>query len=166
MEDRPGRPARVRWDHRGVGTRTVEHDGLAAVVSTVPLSEYGERALRENLEDLGWLEATARGHHTAVDALARLRTTAPGRLATVFHDDQRVSDLLNARQDEIRRALSQVEGRTEWGIKMYGTPYRMIRRGTRRTRPGRAPRICGGAAADRPGRSAGPVARGRRRAQR
>ncbi|TMR97962.1 GvpL/GvpF family gas vesicle protein [Nonomuraea basaltis] len=124
----------------GSPVRVVEHAGLAAVVSTVPLSEYGERALRENLENLAWLEATARAHHAVVRAVAALAPTAPVRLATVFHDDRRVGELLAERQPGIRQALSRVAGRAEWGVKVYGTAQvgPLSRTGDEGSRPGTA----------------------------
>ncbi|MDP4502067.1 GvpL/GvpF family gas vesicle protein [Nonomuraea turcica] len=105
----------------GSRVRVVEHSGLTAVVSTVPLPEYGERALRENLEDLAWLEAIARAHDAVVRTVAGRGPTAPVRLATVFHDDRRVKELLEERRGGIERALSRVAGRSEWGVKVYGT---------------------------------------------
>ena len=39
---------------------------------------------RAALEDLDWLEETARAHHHVVDAVARTRPTAPVRLVTVY----------------------------------------------------------------------------------
>ena len=39
----------------------VEGD-LAALLSPVPLAEYGDERLREHLEDISWLERTARAH--------------------------------------------------------------------------------------------------------
>ncbi|MGW4502371.1 GvpL/GvpF family gas vesicle protein [Micromonospora sp. NPDC004336] len=47
----------------GAPVRAVRAAGLAAVVSAAPLSEYGEDALRRNLEELAWLERAARAHH-------------------------------------------------------------------------------------------------------
>ena len=38
----------------------VQHRGLDAVVSSVPLDEFGEEGLKRNLEDLEWLETVAR----------------------------------------------------------------------------------------------------------
>jgi hypothetical protein len=102
--------------------RTVGQAGLTAVVSTVPLSEYGAEALRNNLEDLAWLERTARDHHDVVAATVRHAVTAPVRLATVFHDDQRVRELLQERGTGISQALARVAGCAEWGVKIYGEP--------------------------------------------
>jgi hypothetical protein len=102
--------------------RTVEHAGLTAVVSSVPLPEYDADALRGNLEDLAWLEQTARDHHTVVTVVSQRTATAPVRLATIFHDDRRVAGLLDDHGDQIRQALAQVAGHAEWGVKVYGDP--------------------------------------------
>jgi hypothetical protein len=99
--------------------RTVTHAGLVAVVGTVPLTEYGEQALRDNFEDLRWLEAAARAHHAVVAEVAHRTATAPVRLATVFRDDSRVTELLDQRRTELEAALALVSGRSEWGVKVY-----------------------------------------------
>ncbi|MDL4822145.1 GvpL/GvpF family gas vesicle protein [Actinomadura opuntiae] len=93
--------------------------GLTALVSTVRLAEYGEAALRENLEDLAWLEATARAHHEVVDRAAHAAPTAPVRIATIYRDDARVAQVLAEQGDRFAQALDRVAGRVEWGVKAY-----------------------------------------------
>ncbi|MFD0534212.1 GvpL/GvpF family gas vesicle protein [Actinomadura luteofluorescens] len=78
----------------GAPVRGVAAAGLTALVSTVRLAEYGEAALRANLEDLEWLEATARAHHDVVDRAAHAAPTAPVRIATIYRDDARVAEVL------------------------------------------------------------------------
>ncbi|MGS2613153.1 GvpL/GvpF family gas vesicle protein [Micromonospora sp. LZ34] len=112
----------------GAPVRPVRAAGLTAVVSTAPLAEYGEDALRRNLEDLAWLERAARAHHAVVDALARRGPVVPARLATVHHDDARVAGQLAARRAELTGLLDRLTGRGEWGVKGYqvpGAPPRM-----------------------------------------
>jgi hypothetical protein len=93
--------------------------GLTALVSTVRLDQYGEEALRANLEDLTFLEDTARAHHQVVDRAARAAPTAPVRIATLYRDDERVVQVLTEQHDHFARALDAITGRTEWGIKAY-----------------------------------------------
>lgn len=106
----------------GEPVRTVTHEGLVGVVGTVPLAEFGEEALRRNLEDLGWLEAAARAHHRVVDAVARRATTAPVRLVTVYRGDAQVHDLLERGGAAFAETLDMVTGRQEWGVKVYADP--------------------------------------------
>lgn len=114
LGDRPG--------VAGAAVRGVIAGDLTALVSTVRLEEYGEDALRANLEDLGWIEATARAHHAVVDRAARAAPTAPVRIATVYHDDERVSEVLRGRRELFGAALDRITGRSEWGVKAYAYP--------------------------------------------
>ncbi|QKG19053.1 GvpL/GvpF family gas vesicle protein [Actinomadura verrucosospora] len=103
----------------GAPVRTVPAGALTALVSTVRLEEYGEAALRENLEDLAWLEAAARAHHEVVDRAAHAAPTAPVRIATIYRDDARVAQVLAEQGDRFGQALDRVAGRAEWGVKAY-----------------------------------------------
>jgi hypothetical protein len=109
----------------GVGeakVRTITCSGLTVLVSDVSLAEFGEAALRENLEDLDWLDEVARGHHYVIDAAARLFPLLPTRLATVYSGDAVVCAALANRHDQLRDVLRRVGGRVEWGVKAYAAP--------------------------------------------
>jgi hypothetical protein len=103
----------------GTPVRTVAAAGIAAAVSDVPLAEYGEPALHRNLEDLHWLERVARTHHAVVEGLSQIGAVVPARLATIYHDDDRVARVLTERRDELFAVLDRLAGREEWGIKAY-----------------------------------------------
>ncbi|CAM5249399.1 hypothetical protein STENM327S_08634 [Streptomyces tendae] len=99
--------------------RLLPHGGLVAVVSHVPEADFSEEALRAHLEDLDWLTATARAHQQVVDALTVVTTPLPLRLATVFRDDSGVRVMLEEREAAFRRTLDRLDGRVEWGVKVY-----------------------------------------------
>jgi hypothetical protein len=103
----------------GAAVRRVESGGLAAVVSSVEPTRFSEEALRRSLEDLEWLERTARAHHAVVAAVARSGPVAPVRLATVYLDDDNVRALLVERASEFGSALDRIRGRAEWGVKGF-----------------------------------------------
>ncbi|MGR6322444.1 GvpL/GvpF family gas vesicle protein [Micromonospora soli] len=113
----------------GTPVRALAAAGLVAVVSDAPLTEYGEEALRRNLEDLAWLERAARAHHAVVAALSRSGAVVPARLATVHRDDDRVTRVLVERHDELAGTLARLSGREEWGVKGYVVPGATPRRG-------------------------------------
>lgn len=102
--------------------RLVESAGLAAVVGSVPLEDFGEDALRDHLEDLEWLERTARAHHRVINGAAGHGQVIPLRFATLYHDDDRVRAMLRERRDDFTATLRRVAGRTEWGVKAYVDP--------------------------------------------
>ena len=111
-------PAEVR----GIGgtlVRPVTQGELAAIVCDVPLAEFGEHALREHLQDLEWLERTARAHEAALEAIGDTATLVPLRLCTVFHAESGVRELLHRETDRLIDALAHLRGRQEWGVKVF-----------------------------------------------
>jgi hypothetical protein len=110
-------------DLEGVGgapVRTIGHRDLTAVVSTVDLAEFGESALRQNLEDLGWVEKTARRHDEVVRRAAALTTAlAPFRLVTIYRSDDAARDRIEELYDDLVQALDRIDGRSEWSVKVY-----------------------------------------------
>ncbi len=109
----------------GVGgqpPRQLTHHGLIAVYSVVPEGDFAEEPLRAHLEDLDWLTRTARAHQGVIDALTAVTTPLPLRLATVFRDDSALRTMMEWREDYFRRTLDRLEGRVEWGVKVYVEP--------------------------------------------
>jgi hypothetical protein len=103
----------------GAPPRLLTHHGLVAVVSAVPEADFSEEALRAHLEDLDWLTGAARAHQGVIDALTAVTTPLPLRLATVFRDDSGVKVMIEAHEEEFRRTLDRLQGRVEWGVKVY-----------------------------------------------
>ncbi|MEH0473857.1 GvpL/GvpF family gas vesicle protein [Streptomyces sp. B21-097] len=99
--------------------RLLGHHGLIAVVSHVPEGDFAEAPLRRHLEDLDWLTETARAHQQVIDALTAVTTPLPLRLATVFRDDSGVRVMMEEREADFLRTLDRLEGRVEWGVKVY-----------------------------------------------
>ncbi|MFE4963041.1 GvpL/GvpF family gas vesicle protein [Streptomyces sp. NPDC056660] len=97
-------------------------DQPALVVSRVPAQDFQEQALKQHLEDLEWLEAVARAHHGVIEALAERTTVLPFRLATVYLDDRRAREVLEAGQTVFAERLARLSGHVEWGVKIYAEP--------------------------------------------
>lgn len=123
VTDRDDRDDRVdlSWP-AGVGGTRVRNatvGGFTVLVSHVDLAEFGEEALRANLEDLEWLEEAARAHHSVVEAAAGEFPVLPTRFATVYSSDAAMAAELTGRGEELRAALGRVRGCVEWGVKAY-----------------------------------------------
>jgi hypothetical protein len=111
----------IRGEHAAApaGTRLVREGGLAAVARPVALAEYGEEALKANLNDIAWLEEAARAHEAVLDELLRDGTVIPLRLCTVYRSEEAVRDMLAAERGALEEALARLAGRTEWGVKAF-----------------------------------------------
>jgi hypothetical protein len=160
----------------GIGeatVRTITCSGLTMLVSNVRSGEFGAAALRENLEDLDWLDEVAREHHYVIDAAARLFPLLPVRLATVYSGDAAVCAALAEHNGRLRNVLRRVGGRIEWGVKAYAAqePEAAPESGTAepdKAGPAPARNLAAGAGAGedaRPGSGAGLAYLKRRRAQ-
>ena len=95
---------------------------LAALVSPVPLADYGDERLREHLEDLEWVERIARRHEEVLEAALNETTIVPLRLCTLYHDLDGVRRLLRENGTALREGLRRVEGCIEWGLKVFADP--------------------------------------------
>ena len=117
-----GVPADELAGTRGLGDaplQLVPCGELQAVVCTVDLAEFGEEALRRNLEDLQWVEGLARTHDDVVRTVAERATVAPMRLVTIYADDTRVQEQIGLLRTALVAALDRVEGCAEWSVKVY-----------------------------------------------
>ncbi|MFJ6695045.1 GvpL/GvpF family gas vesicle protein [Streptomyces sp. NPDC091272] len=103
----------------GEPPRLLRHGDLVAVVSPVQAADFDEAPLKAHLEDLDWLATTARTHQAVITALTAVTTPLPLRLATVCRDDDGVRRLLESGQERFTRALERLDGRVEWGVKVY-----------------------------------------------
>jgi hypothetical protein len=106
----------------GARIRGVEVGGVTCLVSDVDLDEFGEEPLRKNLERIDWLERVAREHDAVIKAVARIVAVLPLRLATVYWDDASASAEVTRHHDAVCAALDRVDGRDEWGVKVYRMP--------------------------------------------
>lgn len=103
----------------GEPPRLLRHGDLVAVVSPVPAADFDEAPLKAHLEDLDWLAGTARTHQNVITALTTVTSPLPLRLATVCRDDSGVRRLLESGHQRFATALDRLEGRIEWGVKVY-----------------------------------------------
>jgi hypothetical protein len=108
---------------RGGHPVTVLREGaLAAVASQVPLAEFGEETLRESLDDVGWLEDTARGHERVLEEVRALTTVIPMRLCTIYSSQSSVAQMLARERAPLTEALERLTAKTEWGVKIFVDP--------------------------------------------
>jgi hypothetical protein len=113
----------------GVGAdeppRLVAAAGLAALASRVALREFGEAPLRENLNDLAWLERIVRAHESVLDSMLDGGAVVPMRVCTIYRDDAQIGEMLESRATLFHDALAWLAGKTEWGVKIVADRTRL-----------------------------------------
>ncbi|MFF2183901.1 GvpL/GvpF family gas vesicle protein [Streptomyces sp. NPDC058155] len=137
-----------RTGAHGGSLRTVRAGDLVALVSSVPHDAFGTDGLRAQMEDIKQLEVLARAHHRVVEAAYESATVLPMRLATVYLDDARVTEMLVERAVEFGDLLSRLEGHVELGVKVYADPREAAKAST-----AAAATAAGGPAVTSPGRA-------------
>lgn len=116
----------------------IEEGGLAALVSAVPLAEFDDDVLRENLNDVAWLEEKARAHEHVLEAALAAGAVVPLRLCTVFAGEPEVRRMLVREHDVLADALARLAGRAEWGVKAYADRDALEREALARSGDGEA----------------------------
>lgn len=114
----------------------LEGNELAAIVSSVPLEEFGEEQLRENLNEVAWLEEKARAHEGVLEALLESTTVVPTRLCTIFSDEKQVREMMSREGPALLEALERLEGKAEWGVKVFAEPGALERAALERAKEG------------------------------
>lgn len=114
----------------------LEGNELAAIVSSVPLEEFGEEPLRENLNDVAWLEEKARAHEQVLETLLESTTVVPTRLCTIFHDEKQLREMMSRQAPALLDALRRLEGKAEWGVKVFAERGALERAAEARAREG------------------------------
>ena len=103
----------------GAGLEAVEAEGLAAVVSAVPLDTYGEGALAGRLSDATWTATRALRHERVAEHFARRAAVVPLRFGAIYLRREGVGQMLEGRAAQFRAVLARLRGREEWGLNVY-----------------------------------------------
>ena len=100
----------------------VQEGRLAAIASPVPLAEFGEEELTENLRDPAWLEQRVRAHESVLEAALETDGLVPFRFGTIYRDEDRVREMLVQEAEPLAASLDRVRGKVELGVKGFFAP--------------------------------------------
>lgn len=103
----------------------VEAGGVGAVVSAVPLSEYGGGALETSMQDPSWVALRAMRHERAAEHFARRAGVVPLRFGTIYLSRGRVREMLAEKAAGLSAAIARLRGREEWGVNLYSDRARL-----------------------------------------
>jgi hypothetical protein len=102
----------------------VTEGSLAAVLSAVPADDFEDAPLRAHLADMQWVEQLARAHEAVLDWIRAQTTVVPMRMCTVYKSEGGVREFLIRDHAGFEETLAQLEGKAEWGVKVFSLPVR------------------------------------------
>ena len=97
----------------------IYNQGLYAVVSIVSNDEFSEDNLKKNLADLEWIKAKAGLHEKIIEEIMGDACVVPFKLATLFTTVDSLKMSMEEHLEEFKDNLKRLEGREEWGVKIY-----------------------------------------------
>lgn len=100
----------------------ITETGVKALVSPVPLTEFGEEAFRQNLEDLRWLEEKVHLHESIVESALAHGPLLPLKFGTIFLDLEKIQAVVRRNAPTLLAALEALRGKEQWGVKVYAEP--------------------------------------------
>jgi hypothetical protein len=90
-----------------------------AVVSPVPLAEFGPESLGANLQDLAWVRDRVLGHQQVLARLLHRHTLIPFKFGALFSSEDSVREMLDRHYQRFEETLARLDGATEWGVKIF-----------------------------------------------
>jgi hypothetical protein len=101
----------------GGAVELIDADGIRAIVTRLPPSEYGADIIESRLDDLAWVGEQGLGHERVVLWFVDQTDILPARLFSLYADEAALRSALADRADHIRAELQRLAGRREWNLK-------------------------------------------------
>lgn len=101
------------------GVSTVSHNEISGVISKVSLDEFGEEALKKNLESMDWVTEKVFNHERVVEDVMKKTTVIPMKFCTIFKSTENILKLLEEKYSYFKELLDRFSNSHEWGLKIY-----------------------------------------------
>lgn len=108
------------------GLHFVSHKNIYAVVSRVKESEFSVESLRKNLANLEWIKGKASIHEKIIEGIMKETCVIPFKFGTIFNSEDNLKTMLEEYRGEFKNNLRNLEGKEEWGVKVYCEIERLI----------------------------------------
>jgi len=92
---------------------------IQAIVSQVSLQEFGQEALKANLNDPLWLETKVRAHQAVLETASVGGALIPMKFCTIYLSEARVQEMLAGYHDHFGETLKRLSGKQERGMKIF-----------------------------------------------
>ncbi|MDP8217288.1 MAG: GvpL/GvpF family gas vesicle protein [Candidatus Theseobacter exili] len=113
------KPNRSNLEDIGAEICPIYFQDTYAVVSKVSKDEFSEDNLKKNLANMEWVEKRIRLHERIIEEIMEKTTVLPFKFGTIFESGENVEKLLKEHNEEYKKIIANLEGKEEWGIKIY-----------------------------------------------
>lgn len=113
------KPSNYNFADLGIKARFVFFSGTYAVISSVSPDDFSKDNLEKHLADMGWVEKNIRLHEKVIEDIMKGQVVLPFKFGTVFDCEANVGKLLRENNSEFKAVLALLEGKEEWGLKIY-----------------------------------------------
>jgi len=113
------KPSHRNFKEAEVKVYPIYFQGTYAIVSKVSPAEFSEENLKKRLADMEWVEKKVFQHEKVIEDIMQEATVLPFKFPTVFQAEENVEGLLKKDGEEFKKIIAGLEGREEWGLKIY-----------------------------------------------
>jgi len=113
------KPSQSDFEDGGVKIYPIYFQGTYAVIAKVSPDEFSEDNLKKNLTNMEWVEKRIRQHERIIEQIMKDAAVLPFKFGTVFQSEENIEKLLKERNSEFKRILENLDGKEEWGLKIY-----------------------------------------------
>lgn len=113
----------------GVGgsadVRAIRIGAIAALVGPIDLAELRGPDGADRALDLEWVAPRALRHQQVIEEAMAISPVLPLRFGVVFSSEERLAETIGPRVEQIAAFLDGIEGKQEWGIKVWADAARL-----------------------------------------
>ena len=113
------KPLSCDFQDLGVKLRPVFFSGTYALISSVSPGDFSEDNLKKRLVDMNWVEKNIRLHEKVIEEVMKDQVVLPFKFGTIFENEDNIEKLLKTNNDEFKAVLANLDGKEEWGLKIY-----------------------------------------------
>lgn len=113
------KPSTCDFRDLGIKIKPVYFQGTYALISSVSPEDFSEDNLKKHLADMSWVEKNIRLHEKVIEEIMKDQAVLPLKFGTIFESEANVEKLLKINNVEFKAVLDILEGKEEWGLKIY-----------------------------------------------
>ncbi|MEO1253901.1 MAG: GvpL/GvpF family gas vesicle protein [Bacteroidota bacterium] len=103
----------------------IANEELTAAYDRVSEEDFGQKAIKENLQNMDWVNKHVLKHQERLNQLANKHTVIPLKFGSIFKTEESIKKMLSDQKDGFSQLLERFEGKKEWGFKLFYTESKL-----------------------------------------